>query len=196
MRRSVVIATVAIVLVGAVVAILALRTSSPYPQLSAKLLNSNQVPRTWQSESFQKAQDGMGCFSSAMSPKAFPHTAEVDALYVNDGTVPPSVGEEIATFHDSQGAFVKIISSLEQCKSFHGKNGILGSLGSLALPQTGNSSQAFLASISDETVPVTLTDDLEIIRQGKYVIEIYEANLGNVNHPQFEKFISKALSNL
>jgi hypothetical protein len=137
-----------------------------------------------------------------MNPKGVRDSAEENVVYVNDGSVPPEVGEEIATFHDVKSAFGTIITSLRTCTKIHGDipsaSGIFGSVEPLALPNYGDLSDAVVASISDEAVPVTLTDDVILIEKGKYVVEIFEANLGagSVDKQQFEKFISKALSKL
>jgi hypothetical protein len=134
-----------------------------------------------------------------MNPEGLHDVAEVNVLYVNDGSVPPEVGEEIATFRNVNGAFKKITSSLQTCTKIHGDNpnasGVSGSVVPLVLPHFGTGSEAVVATLTDESVPVTLTDDLVLIEKGKYVVEVYEANfLGKVNHRQFEEFIAKALS--
>jgi hypothetical protein len=112
--------------------------------------------------------------------------------------VPPEVGEEITTFRSSGDAFTAIVGALQKCRKIHGDNpnssGIYGSIVPLGLPQYGNASYAVLATITDQTI--TLNDDVDFIHKGKYVVEIYEANLGNVNQQQFVKFITRALSKL
>ncbi len=190
-----------VVVIVAVVGFLAFRTESSDPQLSAKLLSANQVPSGWLSENFQSAQKGTGCLASAMNPKGVRDSAEENVLYVNDGSVPPEVGEEIATFHDVKGSFRKIISSLGRCTKIHGDNpgaGIYGSIVPLPLPIYGELSGAVVASISDDAVPITLTDDVIFIEKGKYVVEIFEVNMGagSVRTQQFEKYVTKALSKL
>jgi hypothetical protein len=137
-----------------------------------------------------------------MNPKGVRDSAEASVVYVNDGSLPPEVGEEIATFHDVKSSFQTIITSLQRCRKIHGDipnpSGIFGSVEPLRLPSYGNQSEAVVASITDDAVPVTLTDDLIFIEKGKYVVEIYEANLGagSVSKQQFEKYVSKALSKL
>ncbi len=137
-----------------------------------------------------------------MNPKGVRDSAEENVVYVNDGSVPPEVGEEIATFHDVKSSFSKIISSLQRCTKIHGDipsaTGIFGSVGPLSIPNYGNQSEAVVASVTDDAVPVTLTDDLDFIEKGKYVVEIFEVNLGvgSVSKQQFESYISKALSKL
>lgn len=198
MRRSVVIVVATVVLLISVVAILLVQSSTPYPRLSAKLLTASEVPSAWQPESFQKAAPGTGCLSTVMSPRDVRQTAEVNALYINDGSVPPELGEAIATFRDTKSAYSKIITTLEACKYINGGNpnptGIYGSVGKLSLPTFGDSSEAFVASVTAQAVPVTITDDIVVIEKGIYVLEIYEANVGSVNLQQFEHYISKALS--
>jgi hypothetical protein len=200
MRRSVVIVVATVVLLTAVVALLFLKSSTPYPLLSAKLLGASEVPSAWQPESFQKAAPGTGCLSTVMSPRDVRQTAEVNALYINDGSVPPELGEAIATFRDTKSAYSKIITTLEACKYINGGNpnptGIYGSVGKLNLPTFGDSSEAFIASITAQAVPVTVIDDIIVIEKGNYVLEIYEANLGVINHQRFEHYISKALSKI
>lgn len=198
MRRSVVMVVATVVLLISVVVIVLVQSSAPYPRLTAKLLNSSEVPSAWQPENFSKAAVGTGCLSTVMNPKDVRQTAEVNALYVNDGSIPPELGEAIATFRDTKAAFSKIVSTLEACKVINGGNpnptGVYGSVGKLNLPTFGDLSQAFVASVTAQAVPVTVIDDIVVIEKGNYVLEIYEATVGNVNLQQFEHYISKALS--
>jgi len=199
-RRFVVLGVASVVSIVAVVSILAFRSTGSDSQLSAKLLSANQVPSAWLSESYQAAAKGTGCLASVMSPKGVRESAEVNVLYTNDGSAPPEVGEEIATFHDVNSAFREIRASLQTCTKIHGDNpnasGIFGSVSPLLFPNYGNLSGAVVAHITDQAVPVTLTDDVDFIEKGRYVVEIYETNLGSVNKQQFEGFVSKALSKL
>jgi hypothetical protein len=200
MRRSVVLWGTSVVLVVALIAILAFRSTGSDPQLSARLLSANQVPLSWESESFQAAVKGTGCLASAMNPKGLRDSAEVNVVYINDGSVPPEVGEEVATFRNVNGAFGDIMTALQTCTKIHGDNpsssAIFGSVSPLLLPKYGAASEAVAASITDQAVPVTLSDDVVFIRKGRYVVEVFEANLGNVDKHQFEKFITRAVAKI
>jgi hypothetical protein len=202
MRRSVVITVASVVVIVAVVGFLAFRTSGSGSQLSSKLLSANQVPSAWESESFQSAIKGTGCLASAMSPAGSRATAVANVLYTNDGSAPPEVGEEVATFRDVGGAFRSVVTSVQQCTTIHGDNpnssAIFGSVSPLLLPLYGVHSLSVKASITDQAVPVTISEDVDFIEKGKCVIEMFEANIGDdsVSKSQFEKFISTALAKL
>jgi hypothetical protein len=195
-RRSVAIAIASVIALIVVVAIVLVTSTSSSHRLSAKLLSGSQVPSAWQSADYGKSVSGFGCLSKVLSSSAFHPTAEADALYVNHGTLPPEVGEMVATYRDTSTTFQSVVTSLEHCKRINGgenPSGISGSVTRLNFPVFGRSSAAFVASISDEAVPITLTQDLVIVEKGRYVLEIFETNLGKVNQKQFEKFISNAL---
>lgn len=198
MRRPIAIALALVVALAVVVTVLLLKSSSPYPQLSARLLSASQVPVTWQSEDFSKAVAGTGCLSRVLSPQHLQPSAEVSVLYTNDGNVPPEVGEAMATYRHTASAFQTIVSSLDRCKNINrgspNATGIFGSLTPLSFPSFGDSSTAFIASLTAQAVPVTVTNDLVVVKKVRYVLEIFETNLGSVNRRQFEKFIAKALA--
>jgi hypothetical protein len=197
-RRSTAIAMASVVALIAVVSVALAMSSTPFPQLAAKLLSANQVPVTWQSEDFSKAFAGTGCLSRVLSPKHLQPTAAVNVLYTNDGSVPPEVGEALATYRNASEAFQSIVTALGHCKYINGGSpnptGIYGTVAPLAFPRFGSSSTAFTASLTAQQVPVTVTNDFVIVKKGRYILEIFESNLGNVNRRQFEKFITRALA--
>jgi len=200
MRRTGVILVASAVLLVAVIAVVLAQPSVPYPRLVEKLLSPSDVPSTWQAQSFQQATRGTGCLATIMRPKGYQRTGQANVVYINSGSVPPEVGEAIATFRDTAGAFAKIISSLQSCKFINGGNpnstGIYGTVSSLSMPGYGDLSKAFEASVTASAVPVTLTDDIVVIKKGPYILEIFETNLGKVNMQQFESFIAKALTKI
>ena len=192
-----VVASVVALLVLVTVVVVAF-TSSTNP-LSAKLLSGSQVPSAWQSADYGKAVSGFGCLSKVLNPSGFHATAETDVLYINHRTLPPEVGEFIATYRNTATTYQSEVTSLAHCKRINGgenPSGISGSVTTLNFPKSGASSAAFVASISDEAVPVTVTQDIVIVKKGRYVLEIFETNLGKVNQNQFEKFISSALAKI
>jgi hypothetical protein len=179
--------------------ILATSTSSSH-QLSAKLLSGSQVPPAWQSADYGKAVSGLGCLSTVLNATGLHPSAEADVLYVNHGTVPPEVGESVGTYRDSAKTFQNVVRSLDHCKRFHsgspGGSGISGSLTALNFPAVASSGAPFVATISDEAVPVTLTQDIVVAVKGRHVLEIFETNLGKINRQQLEKFIAAALADV
>ena len=200
MQRTGVILVASAVLVVAVIAVVLAQPSVPYPRLVEKLLSPSDVPSTWQAQSFQQVTRGTGCLATIMRPKGFQQTGQANVVYINSGSVPPEVGEAIATFRDTAGAFAKIISSLQSCKFINGGNpnltGIYGTVSSFSTPGYGDLSKAFEASVTAPAVPVTLTDDIVVIKKNHYILEIFETNLGKVNMQQFEGFIAKALTKI
>jgi hypothetical protein len=195
--RAIVLASVVTLIVVVSIGLVAF-TSSSNP-LSAKLLSGSQVPLAWQSADYSKAVSGFGCLSKVLNPSAFHPTAEADVLYINHRTLPPEVGESIDTYRTTATTFQSVVASLDHCKRINGgenTSGISGSVTTLNFPRFGSSSAAFIASISDEAVPVTVTQDIVIVEKGRYVLEIFETNLGKVNQKQFEKFISNSLAKI
>jgi hypothetical protein len=200
MRRSVAIVLASVITLIVVASIVLVSSTSSSHQLSTKLLRGRQVPPAWQSEDFGKAVSGLGCLSTVLNSTDLHPSAQANVLYVNDGSVPPEVGETVATYSDAAKVFQSVVGSLNHCKKFNGGNsggaGVSGSLTTLNFPAVGSSSAAFVATISDEAVPVTLTQDIVVAVKGRYILEIFESNLGRVNVKQFEKFISSALADV
>ena len=147
---------------------------------------------------FSSALAGTGCLSRALSSTHLHATGEASVLYTNDGSAPPEVGEDLATYRDPTGAFRAIATALAHCKRINGGSpnatGIFGTVGPLDFAHYGSSSTAVVASLTALQVPVTVTADIIVVNKGRYVLELLEANLGNVNRRQLEKFISKALA--
>jgi hypothetical protein len=199
-RRSIVFSVSTIVIVIITFGVYLALPSPRYPGLTKKLLSADEMPTTWRSASFQNAIAKTGCLSKALDFTGLRPTAEVSVVYVNEGTLPPDIGEALATFRNSDGAFAKLTASLAACRYINGGNpnatGIYGTVSTLSIPSFGTLSRAFSASVTLSEVPATLSDHLVVVEKGHYVMELFEVNLGSVNDRQFIRYVDRALARI
>jgi hypothetical protein len=196
-RIIVVVGSVALVIV-VVVVLVTVGSSSP-PRLAAKLLPANEMPAGWQSENFADALKGTRCLAAVLSPKGLAHQSLVDTIYINHGSTPPEIGEALATYRHPARAYARIVAALNRCRSINvggaGPSGFTGSVSPMRLGGYGQSSAAFQGVLSNYAIPVTVTMDLVVVRQGSVVMELFESDIGDgqVNLNQFNRYISLAL---
>ena len=119
------------------------------------------MPAGWLPESFADSVKGTGCLASVLTPKGVTPTAEAEALYVNDGSVPPEIGEVLASYRDPGAAYSRIVAAMDRCKYINagGTNGsgISGTVARMSIPEFGVPATGFAAQVSDTAVPVTST---------------------------------------
>jgi hypothetical protein len=196
-RRIIVLAgSAAVVIVVVIVLVVA---SSPTPRLAAKLLPANVMPVGWLPEDFAGALKGTGCLAAVLSPKGLAHQSLVDTIYINNGSTPPEIGEALATYRHPAQAYERVVAALDRCRHLDvggtGPAGFTGTVRPMLAVSYGQSSAMYQGVLSNYAIPVTVTMDLVVVRQGNVVMELFESDLGDgqVNVTQFSHYISLAL---
>ncbi len=198
MNRKSVVTSLSLALIAVVVTVTLVIANSSTPRLASQLLGANQMPPTWQAESFTNAVRHTGCLATVLAPQGLTPTSLVDTLYVNEGTVPPEIGEALASYRHPVQAYARIVAVLDQCRFVHpgdtDPSGITGSVTRMPLPAYGEASAGFHGVLSIYAVPATVTTDLAVVRQGSVVMELFEANtgVGRVDLAQFHRYVSLA----
>jgi hypothetical protein len=192
MRSKIAVAVVVALSMGTMTSVGASTTN-----LSNELLSVNQMPTGWSVDnSSSGGGSGVGCLSKILEPKGVKQTSNASVEFDDNGNT-PLVSEKLATFSNAQTAFTKVVATLNSCKRVSGTSGgekATGSIGQMSFPHYGDESAAYSLSLSAQGT--TLGDDLLIVREGKVVMGIQEADLPPVDVSQFQTIVATALADI
>jgi hypothetical protein len=121
-------------------------------------------------------------------------TSHATVNFVYNGTL-PLVSEKLGTYSNATKAFRSIVATLADCKRVSGVSGkqkVTGTVAKMKAPSYGDTSAAFAVKLDIQGT--SISNDIVIVRKGKIVMGVEEANSGTVNVSQLHRLVIKALA--
>jgi hypothetical protein len=144
-------------------------------KLSTELLTVSQMPSGWSTD-VQTGGSSPGCLAHLFEPL-------------------PLVSEKLGTYSNATTAFQSIVATLADCKRVSGVSGklkVTGTIAKMKAPSYGDTSAAFAVKLDIQGT--SIANDIVIVRKGKIVMGVEEANSGTVNVSQLQRLVIKALA--
>ena len=185
MKRTIEVATSAIVALSLLMGMMTGVAAASQPKLSSELLRLSQMPVGWIIDSSERSSHN--CLGSFLAPKGVRQTASANILLDDSGGT-PYVDETLATYRNARDAYKTITSTVMKCDA----NGKTITLARMNFPQFGNSSAAFVLT----TQGWGYAADFLVVRKNNVLLGIEYVDLNPIYTPWFHGFIVKALRNL